>query len=115
MASNYSQEPLVQVRNLCKYFHTGHKATLKAVDDVSFDIYKGETVSLVGESGCGKSTTGRCLIRVYEPTSGEVLFEGKDAATAVKDLMLRDKKIEIDTEVEPWLTGGDDVILEEQD
>ena len=51
---------------------------LKAVDDVTFDIYKGETVSLVGESGCGKSTTGRCAIRLYEPTSGNVFYDGKD-------------------------------------
>ena len=67
---DYNSEPLVQVRNLCKYFNVGRKAVLKAVEDVTFDIYKGETVSLVGESGCGKSTTGRCLIRIYEPTSG---------------------------------------------
>ncbi len=71
-------KPLVQVKNLCKYFQVSRKATLKAVDDVSFDIYKGETVSLVGESGCGKSTTGRCMIRLYDPTKGEVIYDGKD-------------------------------------
>ena len=84
MAVDYNAEPLVQVKNLCKYFHAGHHSYLKAVDDVTFDIYKGETVSLVGESGCGKSTTGRCLIRIYEPTSGEVLFEGKDISKLTK-------------------------------
>ena len=78
---DYNSEPLVQVKNLSKYFNVGHKAVLKAVEDVTFDIYKGETVSLVGESGCGKSTTGRCLIRIYEPTSGQVFFEGKDIST----------------------------------
>src|SRR5699024_11711693 len=68
---NKEKQPLVQVKHLCKYFKVGRHAELKAVDDVSFDIYKGETVGLVGESGCGKSTTGRCMIRLYEPTKGE--------------------------------------------
>ena len=75
---DYNAEPLVQVKDLCKYFQVGRHATLKAVDGVSFNIYKGETVGLVGESGCGKSTAGRCLIRLYEPTSGQVIFDGKD-------------------------------------
>ena len=79
------KQPLVQVKNLCKYFKVGRHADLKAVDNVSFDIYKGETVSLVGESGCGKSTTGRCLIRLYEPTSGEVIFDGKDVTKLTKE------------------------------
>ena len=75
---NKEKQPLVQVKHLCKYFKVGRHADLKAVDDVSFDIYKGETVGLVGESGCGKSTTGRCMIRLYEPTKGEVIYDGKD-------------------------------------
>ena len=75
---DYNAEPLVQVKDLCKYFQVGRHATLKAVDGVSFNIWKGETVGLVGESGCGKSTAGRCLIRLYEPTSGQVIFDGKD-------------------------------------
>ena len=75
---NKEKQPLVQVKHLCKYFKVGRHAELKAVDDVSFDIYKGETVGLVGESGCGKSTTGRCMIRLYEPTKGEVIYDGKD-------------------------------------
>ena len=75
---NKEKQPLVQVKQLCKYFKVGRHAELKAVDDVSFDIYKGETVGLVGESGCGKSTTGRCMIRLYEPTKGEVIYDGKD-------------------------------------
>ena len=78
MIVDYNAEPLVQVKDLCKYFHVGRHATLKAVDGVSFNIYRGETVGLVGESGCGKSTAGRCLIRLYEPTSGQVLYDGKD-------------------------------------
>ena len=82
---NKEKQPLVQVKNLCKYFKVGRHADLKAVDNVSFDIYKGETVSLVGESGWGKSTTGRCLIRLYEPTSGEVIFDGKDVTKLTKE------------------------------
>ena len=77
MSANENQ-PLVQVKNLCKYFQINRHATLKAVDDMTFDIYKGETVSLVGESGCGKSTTGRCMIKLYQPTKGQVLYDGKD-------------------------------------
>lgn len=75
---NKEKQPLVQVKDLCKYFHVGKHAELKAVDHVTFDIHKGETVGLVGESGCGKSTTGRCMIRLYEPTSGQVIYNGKD-------------------------------------
>lgn len=78
MESKETRQPLVQVKNLCKYFQINRKSTLKAVDDITFDIYKGETVSLVGESGCGKSTTGRCMIKLYNPTKGNVYYDGKD-------------------------------------
>lgn len=77
-------ERLVEVKNLKKYFAvnkgmwSSEKAYVKAVDDVSFDIYKGETLGLVGESGCGKSTTGRMLVNLICPTSGSVSFEGKE-------------------------------------
>ena len=68
---------LLEVRNLVKYFPVENSDdVVRAVDDVSFDILAGETLGLVGESGCGKSTVGRCLLRLHEPTSGEVLFEG---------------------------------------
>lgn len=71
--------PLVQVRSLVKHFPVENSDdVVRAVDDVSFEIIVGETLGLVGESGCGKSTVGRCLLRLHEPTSGEVLFEGKN-------------------------------------
>lgn len=73
---------LVEVKNLKQYFHVGgsplHPQYVKAVDDVSFSIAKGETLGLVGESGCGKTTTGRTLLRLYEPTSGQIFYDGKD-------------------------------------
>lgn len=72
------KEVLLKVENLKKYFKVGKKSVLKAVDDVSFEIYKGETLGLVGESGCGKSTCGRTIVRIYNPTAGQVNFEGKN-------------------------------------
>jgi len=71
-------QTILEVKNLKKYFKVGKNALLKAVDDVSFAIKEGETLGLVGESGCGKSTTGRTIIRLYEATGGEVIFEGKN-------------------------------------
>jgi oligopeptide transport system ATP-binding protein len=77
--------PLVQVKHLKEYFpvNTGFfkSIPLKAVDDVSFDIQRGETLGLVGESGCGKTTVGRTILHLYEPTDGEVIFDGKPIKT----------------------------------
>jgi oligopeptide transport system ATP-binding protein len=72
------KSPLLSVERLSKFFKMDGAALLKAVDDVSFEVYEGQTVGLVGESGCGKSTTGRCIVRLHEPTSGTVRFDGKD-------------------------------------
>lgn len=74
-------EPLLSVQNLKKYFQIARGETLKAVDDVSFDIYPGETLGMVGESGCGKTTCGRTCIGLYGKTDGKVLYNGKDVHT----------------------------------
>ena len=74
-----THESLVSVRGLVKHFPVeGSDDVVRAVDGVSFDIFAGETLGLVGESGCGKSTVGRCILRLIEPTSGEVIFEGQN-------------------------------------
>lgn len=74
-------EKLVEVQHLQQYFPAGgrgkHKKFVQAVDDVSFFINKGETLGLVGESGCGKTTVGRTLLRLYEPTDGKIIYDGK--------------------------------------
>ena len=75
---NNEKEVLFSVSHLKKYFQVGKNATLKAVDDVSFEIYKGETLGMVGESGCGKPPCGRTCIGLYSSTDGEGLFKGKD-------------------------------------
>lgn len=79
VSAKSEKSELLAVRNLVKYFPVENSDdVVRAVDNISFDILAGETLGLVGESGCGKSTVGRCLLRLHEPTSGEVLFEGKD-------------------------------------
>jgi oligopeptide/dipeptide ABC transporter ATP-binding protein len=73
-----TNQPLVEIKDLKKYFPVPHKQVVRAVDGVSFTINRGETLGLVGESGCGKTTVGRCILRLIEPTSGEIRFDGRD-------------------------------------
>ena len=94
----YSKEPILKVKNLSTWFPVRNglfeKTTdyIKAVDDVSFDIYPGETLGLVGESGCGKTTLGRTILRLIEPTSGQVLFKDRDFATLEGNELRRMRK-----------------------
>ncbi|MCX6290586.1 MAG: ABC transporter ATP-binding protein [Bacteroidetes bacterium] len=118
----YAQQPILQVKNLKTYFpvRKGILGTttsyVKAVDDVSFDVYPGETLGLVGESGCGKTTLGRAIIRLIEPTSGQVLFKGKDFATLEgKELRQMRKHIQIIfqdpySSLNPRMTIGDAIM-----
>ncbi|HNR46528.1 MAG TPA: dipeptide ABC transporter ATP-binding protein [Anaerolineaceae bacterium] len=98
-----SQEILLKVENLVKYFPIMKGAFIRkqvgavhAVDGVSFEIYKGETLGLVGESGCGKSTTGRAILQLHRPTSGSVIFEGRDLVkTKGEELRLMRRKMQM--------------------
>ncbi len=82
---------ILEVKHLKKYFKTS-RGMLHAVDDINFTIERGKTLGLVGESGCGKSTTGRVILRLIEPTSGEVLFEGKDVTKLSRSEMRHMRK-----------------------
>src|ERR1044072_1596464 len=85
---NTDHQQLVEVRGLVKHFPVENSdEVVRAVDVVSFEIFRGETLGLVGESGCGKSTVGRCLLRLIEPTTGEVTFEGRDVLSLGKTEM----------------------------
>jgi len=94
---------ILEVRNLVKHFHVGgggflggHSAVVKAVDGVSLSIRRGETLGLVGESGCGKTTTGRCILMLERPTSGQVIFEGRElTALPPADLRAVRRKIQV--------------------
>ncbi|MBN1190670.1 MAG: ABC transporter ATP-binding protein [Dehalococcoidales bacterium] len=87
MKSDNSQEALVEIKNLKMYFPITRGlfrrriGDIKAIDDISFDILKHETLGLVGESGCGKTTTGRSILRLYKPTSGKIIFNGRDISS----------------------------------
>ena len=90
-----NHEVLVEIKDLCKYFEERQgfkKQNLKAVNHVSFEIRKGETLGLVGESGCGKSTLGRTVLRMIQPTSGSIIYEGKDITGLSKKEMFPYRK-----------------------
>lgn len=89
------KEPLVQVKHLKKYFPVRRKGNLHAVDDVSFEIYPGETLGLVGESGCGKSTIGNVIMRLHPKTDGQILYRGNDIFTEWPDKLALCKKMQI--------------------
>ena len=115
-----SDRPLVEVKNLKMYFPVTSGivfqkkvADIKAVDDVSFHINKGETLGLVGESGCGKTTTGRCILQLYRPTEGEVKFNGEDV-TSFNNSQMRQMRREMQVifqdpygSLNPRMTCGD--------
>lgn len=84
---------ILEVKDLKKYFKT-NRGMLHAVDNVSFTIERGKTLGIVGESGCGKSTTGRCVLQLIEPTSGEVIFNGEDI-TKISKAAMREKRKEM--------------------
>jgi oligopeptide/dipeptide ABC transporter ATP-binding protein len=87
---------LVEIRDLRKYFPAARGQTVRAVDGVSFSIQRGETLGLVGESGCGKTTLGRCLLRLVEPTGGELRFDGEDLlALDRRELRRRRRRMQI--------------------
>lgn len=78
MGKDMQQEVLIEVKDLCKYFRLSGKETLHAVEGLSFQVFRGETLGVVGESGCGKSTLGRCLVNLYDMTKGEVYYNGRN-------------------------------------
>lgn len=108
-----TQDTILEVVNLKKYFQFGRRAVLKAVDDVTFSVRKGEVFGLVGESGCGKTTVGRTIVGLYSPTAGKVLYKGEDTSrlkgAEVKKFKRRVQMIFQDpyASLDPRMTVGD--------
>ncbi len=101
MENNQNKEVILRVKHLKQFFRMG-RAKLKAVNDISFDVYKGEVFGIVGESGCGKTTTGRSIIRLYDITSGDVIFKGQrvSAGTRWNRKEIKFKKIKTKAAIE---------------
>lgn len=100
MAKEEKRTPVLSVRHLKQYFVSGrgkNKLVVKAVDDISFDIFQGEVFGLVGESGCGKTTTGRTIIKLYEPTDGEVFFLGQLISAGIESNKEAIRNIKVET------------------
>lgn len=106
-------DPVLQVENLKKYFEIGKRQTLKAVDEVSFTVARGEVLGVVGESGCGKTTLGRTVARLYKPTSGKIIFDGEDiTAKSETELLGFRKKLQMIFQdpyasLDPRMTAGE--------
>ena len=105
---NQNKEVLLRVENLCQYFKSGNYVN-KAVNNVSFEIYKGEVFGLVGESGCGKTTTGRSIIKIYDITSGSVYFKNPRVAAGTLSYKeaIKDAKKRIGAEIKELSGSGD--------
>lgn len=119
----YAKEPVLSIKNLKKYYPIGNswfgktKEWVKAVDDVTFDVYPGETLGLVGESGCGKTTLGRTVLRLIDPTEGQMIFEGKHPLHTMSDKEMRGVRKDIQiifqdpySSLNPRITVGDAIL-----
>lgn len=119
----YAKEPVLSIKNLKKYYPMGNsffgktKDWVKAVDDVTFDVYPGETLGLVGESGCGKTTLGRTVLRLIDPTDGEMIFQGQHPLHSMSDKEMRSVRKDIQiifqdpySSLNPRITVGDAIL-----